>query len=138
MSLLQGTLGLLLAVLLVLVAVAMAAYGIFLLITRDNSLNNVLQPYSEGYGPQDDLEPRATASFAKTAIIQRAVEVTEQFADSQGYLARAETALERANLPLRAGEALFFYAAIVVIATILGFALGGFIVGPRPRRRSPP
>jgi tight adherence protein B len=89
----------------------------------------VLQPYSEGYGPQDDLDGEGDGSYAKTAIIQRAVEVTEQFADSQGYLAKAEASLERANLPLRAGEALFFYAAIIVIATIVGFALGGFVVG---------
>ncbi len=128
-SILQGNLGLLLAVLLVLVAVAMAAYGIMLLVTRDNSLNNVLQPYSEGYGPQSDLDEEGDGSYAKTAIIQRAVEVTEQFADSQGYLARAESALERANLPLRAGEALFFYAAVVIITTILAFAIWGLFVG---------
>jgi len=127
-SLLQGSLGLILAVLLVLVAVAMGAYALILVITRDNSLTNVLQPYSEGYGPQEEIEEGDT-SYAKTAIIQRAVEVTEQFADSQGYLSRAENALERANLPLRAGEALFFYAALVVVATILGFALSGFFVG---------
>ncbi len=127
-SLLQGSLGLLLAVLAVLVAVAMGAYVIILLVTRDNSLNTVLQPYSEGYDPQDELE-EGDGSYAKTAIIQRAVEVTEQFAESQGYLSRAENALERANLPLRAGEALFFYAALVVIATILGFVLGGLFIG---------
>ncbi len=50
-SLLQGSLGLLLAVLAVLVAVAMGAYVIILLVTRDNSLNTVLQPYSEGLWP---------------------------------------------------------------------------------------
>jgi tight adherence protein B len=108
--------------------VAMAAYGILLLVTHDNNLTNVLQPYSEGYGPQAD-EDEGDASYAKTAIIQRAVEVTEQFAESQGYLARAEGALERANLPLRAGEALFFYAAVVIIVTILGFAILGLFVG---------
>ena len=128
-SALQGGLGLALAVLLVLVAVALATYAIVLLVTRDSHLNNVLQPYSEGYGPQGDFDDEEEGSFAKTAIIQRAVEVTEQFAESQGYLARAETALERASLPLRAGEALFFYVALVIIATILGFALGGLFMG---------
>ncbi len=127
-SFLQGGLGLALAVLLVLVATALAAYAIFLLVTKDNSLNNVLQPYSEGYGPQAELESEDDGSYAKTALIQRAVEVTENFAESQGYLSRAEGALERANLPLRAGEALFFYGAVVLIATILGLALGGLFV----------
>ena len=126
-SFLQGGLGLALAVLLVLVATALAAYAIFLLVTKDNSLNNVLQPYSEGYGPQE-LAAEDDGSYAKTALIQRAVEVTENFAESQGYLGRAEGALERANLPLRAGEALFFYGALVLIATILGLALGGLFI----------
>ncbi len=127
-SLLQGNGGLYLAVLLVLIAVSMGAYAIILVVTRDNNLNQVLQPYSEGYGPQDELE-EGDNSLAKTAIIQRAVEVTEQFAESQGYLARAENSLERANVPLRAGEALFFYVALVVIATVLGFILGGLFIG---------
>jgi tight adherence protein B len=115
-------------VLLVLVAVAQATYAIVLLVTRDSHLNTVLQPYSEGYGPQVEPEDEDDGSYAKTAIIQRAVEVTEQFAESQGYLARTEAALERASLPLRAGEALFFYVALVIIATILGFALGGLFL----------
>jgi len=126
---LQGGLGLALAVLLVVVAVALATYAIVLLITRESHLTNVLQPYSEGYGPQNDREDENDGSFVRTAIIQRAVEVTEQFAESQGYLARTEAALERASLPLRAGEALFFYLALVIIATILGLALGGLFLG---------
>jgi tight adherence protein B len=127
-SFLQGGLGLALAILLVLVAVALAAYAIFLLMTRDHQLHTALQPYSEGYGPQDEFESDEDTSYAKTAIVQRAVEATENFAESKGYLLRAETALERANVPLRAGEALFFYAAAVAIATILGFALGGLFI----------
>ncbi|HVN50591.1 MAG TPA: hypothetical protein VMT43_04115, partial [Acidimicrobiales bacterium] len=83
-SILQGTVGELLAIVLVAIAAAMFAYGIFLLVTRESHLTNVLQPYSEGYGPQDELEGADDGSYAKTAIIQRAVEVTEQFADSQG------------------------------------------------------
>src|SRR6185369_2385946 len=115
-SFLQGGLGLALAIILVLVATALAAYAIFLLLTRDSHLTSVLQPYSEGYGPSaDELDEADDGSYAKTAIIQRAVAVTETFAESQGYLGRAEASLERANLPLRAGEALFFYASIVVI-----------------------
>jgi tight adherence protein B len=127
-SFLQGGLGLALAVLLVLVAVALATYAIVLLVTRENHLSNVLQPYSEGYGGDSAMDDEDEGSYAKTAIIQRAVEMTEQFAEKRGYLARAEGALERASLPLRAGEALFFYVAVVIIATILGLALGGLFM----------
>ena len=109
-------------------AVALATYAIILLMTRENHLSNVLQPYSEGYGGDMAIEDENEGSYAKTAIIQRAVEVTEQFAESQGYLGRTEAALERASLPLRAGEALFFYVAVVIIATILGLALGGLFL----------
>ncbi len=55
--------------------------------------------------------------------------MTEQVAADRGLLSRAEIALERANLPLRAGEALFFYAAAVVVLTILALVITGSIVG---------
>ena len=134
MSLLQGTLGLLLAVLL---GAGGGGHGRL----RHHPAGHPRQPASttscsptpRATARRTSSRTRTTARYAKTAIIQRAVEVTEQFAESQGYLARAEAALERANLPLRAGEALFFYAAVVVIATILGLVLGGLVHRPRPR-----
>ncbi len=42
--------------------------------------------------------------LAQTALLQRAVDATEQFAERQGFLAKVEGMLERANLPLRAGR----------------------------------
>jgi tight adherence protein B len=132
---LQSGLGLLVAVLLVLVAAAALAYGLTLVFVKDDQLSNVLQPYADPYGAGDgDVDDDPDTGLAKTALIQRAVEITEQVAADRGYLTRAEIALERANLPLRAGEALFFYAAVVVVVTILalvvtGSILGGLIVG---------
>ena len=73
--------------------------------------------------------------LARTALVQRAVALTEQVAEQRGILSRTEAALERANLPLRAGEALFFYAAVVVVATaarawsLTGSVILGLIVG---------
>jgi tight adherence protein B len=52
-------------------------------------------------------------------MMQRAVEFTRQFAEKQGFLTRVEGALERANLPLRAAEAMFFYAAGAVAVALL-------------------
>jgi tight adherence protein B len=127
---LQSGLGLLVAVLLVLVAAAALAYGLTLVFVKDDQLSTVLQPYADPYGqvgPPEDDDP--DTSLAKTALIQRAVEITEQVAADRGLLSRAEIALERANLPLRAGEALFFYAAVVVVLTILGLILTGSILG---------
>lgn len=127
---LQSGLGLLIAVLLVLVAAAAAAYGLTLVFVKDDQLSSVLQPYADPYG-QDALEEESSAEtgLAKTALIQRAVELTEQVAADRGFLSRAEIALERANLPLRAGEALFFYGVVVVVLTVIALALTGSIIG---------
>jgi len=130
---LQSGLGLFLTVVLVLIAGAMLAYAITLLVIPSDTLSATLQPYAEGYGGPDELE-EGESSLAKSALVQRAVEITEQVAESQGYLARTEAALERANLPLRAGEALFFYIAMVVLVTVVFLAvlrnlLGGIVFG---------
>jgi tight adherence protein B len=128
-SFLQSGLGLLIAVLLVLVAAAGIAYGLTLVFVKDDQLSNVLQPYADPYGQEAAVEDDPETGLAKTALIQRAVEITEQVAADRGLLSRAEIALERANLPLRAGEALFFYAAVVVVLTILALVITGTIVG---------
>lgn len=127
---LQTGLGLAVAILLVLVAAGGIAYGLTLVFVRDDDLSAVLRPYAEPTGgdAEDD------SSLIKTQFVQRAVEITEQVAAERGLLASAESALERANLPLRAGEALFFYAALVVVLTLLGLAwfgslFGGIILG---------
>jgi tight adherence protein B len=127
---LQSGLGLLVTVLLVLVAAAGIAYGLTLVFVKDDQLSTVLQPYADPYGQEaaaEDDDP--DTGFAKTALIQRAVEITEQVAADRGLLSRAEIALERANLPLRAGEALFFYGAVVIVVTILALAVTGSIIG---------
>lgn len=133
LPILDSWFGLVLVVGLVLVAVALLAYAVTLLFVRDEALTSVLQPYSDGYVQDDEFEEEGSA-LAKSALIQRAVEITEQVAESQGYLSRAEGALERANLPLRAGEALFFYVVIVVVMTLIFLLLlqnfvGAIVVG---------
>jgi tight adherence protein B len=119
LNFLSNGFGLALGLLLVLAAVAFAVYAIVMLFVPDNSLSNVLQPYADGYAPDGTVEEEDSSVMAKSALLQRAVELTEQVAESQGYLSRAEAALERANLPLRAGEALFFYVALVVAVTVV-------------------
>ncbi len=120
--------GLILVVALVLVAVSLLAYAVTLLFVKDDDLTSVLQPYADGYVQDDEFEEEGS-TLAKSALIQRAVEITEQVAESQGYLGRTEAALERANLPLRAGEALFFYVAFVVILTLIFLFLLQNLVG---------
>jgi tight adherence protein B len=66
----------------------------------------------------------------QTQFVQRAVEFTTSLAERRGLLVWMEAALEKADLPLRAGEAMFFYAAVAVIASAASFVLtGSAIVG---------
>lgn len=123
---LQNGLFLWVAVALVLVAVGGAAYAIGTSVVSDRPrLDRVLQPYSDGFVAPDEDEDR----LATSAVLQRAVELTGDFAERRGILKRVEDALEQANLPLRAAEALFFYLVAVVIVTLLGGLLLGGVVG---------
>jgi tight adherence protein B len=105
-------------------AAGLAAYALIMVLHRDDSgLNSVLQPYADGFvdGEESDGEDR-------TAIIQRAVDITEDFAERQGFLAGVEAKLERAALPLRAAEALFFHAVGVLVITSLVFFVTGLVL----------
>jgi tight adherence protein B len=117
----QGSLGRLVMVGLVLVAVTGTVYALASIFSPDDTaLSNVLMPYSEGYvGDEDEDE----SSLAKTALLKRAVDITEGVAERQGYLSRTEAALERADMPLRAAEALFFYVVVVALVAIIGLVL---------------
>ncbi len=120
-GLLQSSMAKMLAVVMVLVAVTLGVYALVLVFTKDeDGLSAVLQVYSEGYGTDgegDDDEGKG----ATTAFIQRAVDLTENIAERQGLLAKTEGALERAAMPLRAAEALFFYGAFTLAVLVLLF-----------------
>lgn len=116
--------GFVVGLVLVALAVALAIWAIGNLITSERgTLDTVLEQYTDtGPAALDDDDGSA---LARTAFIQRAVTLTEGFAERQGILAKVEGMLERANLPLRAAEALFFYAAGLVILVVLAFLLTG-------------
>lgn len=114
-----------LAVALAAVAAALASFSLVMVFQRDDSgLSHVLQPYADGFVESDDDKPDGD----RGAILQRAVDMTEDFAERQGFLAKVEAKLERAALPLRAAEAMLFYAIGVVILTLLAFVLSGNLV----------
>lgn len=117
LPLLDGSIGLVLVVVFTAVGATLLFYALTLLVVADDSLSNVLQPYADGY--LNDEEDDEASALGRSALIQRAVELTEQVATSQGYLGRAEDALERANVPLRAAEALTAYVGAVVVITLL-------------------
>lgn len=114
---------------LILVAAGLAAFALIMLTQHDDShLTNVLQPYADGLVDETSGE-EGEGGLVQTALLQRAVEMTGDFAERQGYLARAEAKLERADLPLRAAEALFFYAAMVGVTALLALVLTRSLMG---------
>ena len=124
-SFLSDTSGKYMGGLLALAALILLAYGIGLIFFRDRSeLDTALQPYADSYvsDSDEDEDPNANG-LAQTKVLQRAVELTGQFAANRGFLARVEGSLERADLPLRAAEAIFFYVALTVVVTALALVL---------------
>ncbi len=124
----RSSTGLLVGLALVLLAAMVAVYSLgSSFFGREDSLNRALQPYSEGYVAIGDLDEDdgadRTQQMAQTALLQRAVAATGQFAERQGLLSKVEGLLEKANLPLRPAEAIFFYAAGVAVAGLLLVAL---------------
>jgi tight adherence protein B len=120
-----------LGVLLGLAAAGLAVYaGLSLFVKDESGLSAVLQPYSDyTVAPAGEDGEEAEQGMAQTALMQRAVELTQQFAERQGFLTKVEGSLERANLPLRAAEAIFFYAAAAAIIGLLALGLSrSFVV----------
>ena len=103
-------------------AAGLGCYAVVMLFQKDESaLNSVLQAYSDPYGAQVVEEDDGESGISKNALLKRAVEITEGLAERRGLLARLEGMLERADLPLRAGEALTAYTGIAVASIVFGF-----------------
>jgi tight adherence protein B len=128
---LRGTTGLVLALVLVLAAVALAVFSLGnTFFGGDRGLDRMLRPYdtasvATGASSDDDDQSR----MAQTQLLQRAVQMTADLADRRGILESVEAKLERANLPLRPPEALFFFGAGAIMVTLLGAALTRSLVG---------
>jgi tight adherence protein B len=136
---LRGEMGLVLGLALVALAVVVAVMSVgstFLM--RTPTLDHALQPYGEGFVASsefdaDDGGDGRSQQLAQTPFLQRAVQATGNLAESQGLLTKVEGLLERANLPLRPAEAIFFYAVgVVLLGAVLLALLGnpfGALVG---------
>jgi tight adherence protein B len=87
----------------------------------DTSLEGLLSRYADGRGevPEGDVEEL----IVQSALLKRAITFSESFAEKRGFLVRVEDLLEKASLPIRAGEAMFALAAITAFTTIFGLLL---------------
>lgn len=105
------------------VAVVSLAIGLVLVFTRDDPTEQLAEYQSAAL--QGKVPDAADYQLAETGVMRSAVDATERFAERAGMLDRVENELEQADLPLRAAEALFFYAAGVIVLTVLAFVISG-------------
>ena len=107
-------------------ALVLAAWMLVSMLLGRRQLAERLEAYDESAVVAPDGPP--VAEVATVPILQRAVAITGSIADRQGLLERLEHELERANLPLRAAEALFFGLAAAVLGSALVFLLSGSLL----------
>ncbi len=109
-------------------AIAMGTFAVFLLFQkRESSIGSLLQPYDEDAGFDDNFDDIEESAFASNALVSKAVDFTEDFADKRGLLEAAEAKLEKANLALRPAEAMTMYFGAIVVGAILGLMFRGLI-----------
>ncbi len=121
---LGNPLGLILVVLIGFAAVALFVWTLLTMVMPgSNTLNRRLEAYEDPYGETAAEEDPSDGSHTTVPIIQRAVEFTGDVAERRGVLEKLEGDLERANLPLRGAEALFFLTVGVGLISLLTFAL---------------
>ncbi len=121
--------GKMVAIGLVFLAIGLGVYAVGSIFAMgETSLEGLINRYS-GEGDAAALSDEESA-IVQTALVKRAVELSESFAEDRGFLVKVEGMLERAKLPLRAGEAMSIFAGGSLFAAVVGFFLiGGFIGG---------
>ena len=112
--------------------VAAAGLGVYavisLFVNDDEGLSDVLNQYTNTSYTDPDADSEGGNSILKSLFVKRAVAITEDLAERRGTLDKVEGLLERADLPLRAGEALSGYFAIFLGSLAVGLLLFGGLV----------
>lgn len=121
-SLLDGTLGKIFILLFVFLAVGSVVGALLFMFARDaERVDRRLQMYGLESLP---LRRRGQEhSLVESELLQRGVEVAEEVLKSSPVLRKTEELLDRANLSLRAGEALVVYALGAIVFGMLAVAV---------------
>ncbi len=120
-ALFQTSIGLYLALVLAFVGISLGVWALGSIVAGGEAgLEGVLARYTEE-GEASDAEVEDLV--VQSALLQRAVDISETFAEQRGFLSRVEDLLERANLPIRAGEGMFILGAIVFLTSMLGLVM---------------
>lgn len=110
-------------------SILMLMYSIAMLVTRRRDRLDFALRHYDAYALDEDGYDTdasdASAAVKKVRFLRKAVDLTGDLAQRQGILAKTEELLERADLPLRPAEALFFYVAGAVVAAVAALILSG-------------
>lgn len=112
------------AIALAVVAVLLFSYAMLTIFAgNDDTLNSTLAVY----GSQDSASAAADEEFnlQRNKIIESVVEKAEEAAEARGSLGSTTSLLEKAEIPLRVGEAFAIQVGLVIVALLLGFLLSG-------------
>lgn len=117
-----------LAVLLLAASVIGFVWSVLNMVLPDaNSLSSRLQVYEESDGPIEG-EDGDVHGMMTVPMLQRAVDFTGEMAEKRGFLESIEVSLERASLPLRAAEAMFFVVTASILLGVVATALTGSLL----------
>lgn len=106
-----------------LVFAAVALLVVAVVARRGAGIGAKLEPYTlEASPPKPDARH---VTFAETTLARQGVELTARILQPSKLLPVLERALEQADAPVRAAEALFFHVTLVTVFTLLGAAGGG-------------
>lgn len=126
---LRGNAGLVMIAIAAFLAAALLVLGGNALVSRQGT---GLDAALSQYGPTPAAARRGRQrrgsgemDLAQTAVIRRAVDATGRIARERGLLEIVETKLEKADLPVRPAEAIFFYMVGVLVFVVLGLILQG-------------
>src|SRR5258706_7774859 len=113
--------GLVIIAVLVAVAVGLLVWAIArLAMHEETGLRAALAAYDPGVvdGDDDGEFKGREIQLSESALLQRAISVTERIATERGIMPKLERMLEKADLPLQAAEGLFVYVAAVILFTV--------------------
>jgi tight adherence protein B len=127
LSVLASSAGLYVSLVLAFAGIALGVWSLASIMAGgDASLEGMLSRYTDGELDIGDGEVEEL--IVQSALLQRAVSFSERFAERRGFLTRVEGLLERANLPVRPGEAMFIVTAILVLSSALTLAASRSVI----------
>ena len=127
---LTGDYGLLAAVGLGVLAAFLFSYSMMLILSgNDNTLNSTLAMYSADERAEEKRAADDAFDSVRSRIVEQVVERAESAADRGGNLKNTTSMLEKAEIPLRVGEAMAVQVGIVIVALLLGFLMFGGPIG---------